>query len=360
MIVFRAQDIRFHLDRHAGQLWRGQERIHLARKEWNVLRYLAENPGKLVSKDELHQIVWRDTHVGPAAIDRAVSDVRQALGDRADDPLFIETVRGRGYRFVAKIESIEDPPSSLGSPPAQTHGLPKMQPVVQTGSSAFRATDKVDIFRVISFDRWPYESSISQWQAAPSGPLPVDCDLVFGTKYRCHSLRPEQFVNWGLVGHNFLDGENFEDANGNHLYSGEVARPEELWIQVEYVLFHSTARADDARINPFRRRITAAGISATAPLGSEAPDRVTVGSFNDPWYQWYQQCDRTEAAECTLFVSAITDLEYVNAQSIPGRQDYDNVQVSICDYRPYPQPPSLTDIFERFDRYNAWFADLSP
>jgi DNA-binding winged helix-turn-helix (wHTH) protein len=80
MIVFRAQDIRFHLDRHSGQLWRRQERIHLPRKEWNVLRYLAENPGKLVSKVELHQMVWRDIHVGPAALDRAVSDERLATG----------------------------------------------------------------------------------------------------------------------------------------------------------------------------------------------------------------------------------------------------------------------------------------
>jgi DNA-binding winged helix-turn-helix (wHTH) protein len=97
MIVFRAQGIRFLLDLHAGQLWRDRERIHLPRKEWDVLRYPAENPGKLVSKDELHQMVWPDAHVGPAAIDRAVSEVRQALGNRADDPLFIETVRGRGY-----------------------------------------------------------------------------------------------------------------------------------------------------------------------------------------------------------------------------------------------------------------------
>jgi DNA-binding winged helix-turn-helix (wHTH) protein len=75
----------------------GSAFTYLPCKEWEVLRYLAENPGKLVSKDELHQRVWPDAHVGPAAIDRAVSEVRQALGNRADDPLFIETVRGRGY-----------------------------------------------------------------------------------------------------------------------------------------------------------------------------------------------------------------------------------------------------------------------
>jgi hypothetical protein len=84
-------------------------------------------------------------------------------------------------------------------------------------------TDKVDIFRGVTSDRWPYESVISQGTAAPSDPLPVDCAQVFDTKYRCHSLRPEQFVTWGLVGHNFLDDEDFEDANGNYLSSVDVS-----------------------------------------------------------------------------------------------------------------------------------------
>lgn len=52
MIVFRAQDIRFCLDHHAGLLWRGQERVHLPRKGWEVLRYLAENPDKLISTQD--------------------------------------------------------------------------------------------------------------------------------------------------------------------------------------------------------------------------------------------------------------------------------------------------------------------
>src|SRR4029077_15610249 len=102
MIVFRAQDIQFCLDHHAGLLWRGKERVHLPRKEWEVLRYLAENPDKLISKQELLQQVWEDTNVSDASLDQAVSKGRRALGDRADDPLFIETVKGRGYRFVAE------------------------------------------------------------------------------------------------------------------------------------------------------------------------------------------------------------------------------------------------------------------
>jgi hypothetical protein len=283
--------------------------------------------------------------------------VRRALGDRADDPLFIETVRGRGYRFVAQIESA-DPAPSIAGLGERGHPNPAFSPV-RNCRSAFPATDKIDIFRVVSFDRWPYESAISYRQATPNGHLPLNSDLVFGTKYRCHALLPQQFLNWGLVGQNYLDGEQFEDSAGNHLFSDDVPRPAQLWIQVEYVLFHSTARSDDARIELFRRRITAEGLAAAASLGASAPDHLEVGCFNDPWFQWYQQCDRTPEPECTLFISAITDLEYVNPHSIPGRDDYDNIQVSICDYRPYAEPPTLTQLFAQFDRYNSWFADLS-
>lgn len=132
MIVFRAQDIRFSLDRHTGLLWRGQERVHLPRKEWELLRYLAENPGKLISKGELLQEIWLGTNVSDASLDQAVSKVRRALRDRADDPLFIETVKGRGYRFVAEVERIIsfDGLTSNGERPQAAP--PREAPIIRT------------------------------------------------------------------------------------------------------------------------------------------------------------------------------------------------------------------------------------
>jgi DNA-binding winged helix-turn-helix (wHTH) protein len=122
MIIFRGRDKPFCLDRYAEQLLPGRERsgvpIHLPRKQWELLRYLAENHERLVSKEELVTKVWGATvsdGVTDDAISRAISGVRRALGDAdPDHPAFIKTVHGRGFRFIAEIEKIEPPsPSPL-------------------------------------------------------------------------------------------------------------------------------------------------------------------------------------------------------------------------------------------------------
>lgn len=110
MIIFCGRKTRFCLDRLAGQLWKGdcgQEKIHLPRKEWEVLLYLAERPGDLVTKPELQDNIWGldDTTVAETSVTQAISKIRRAIEDLPKTPTVIETVQGRGYRFIAKIES---------------------------------------------------------------------------------------------------------------------------------------------------------------------------------------------------------------------------------------------------------------
>jgi DNA-binding winged helix-turn-helix (wHTH) protein/tetratricopeptide (TPR) repeat protein len=65
-----------------------------------VLSYLLENGGRLVSKDELLDAVWREVFTTEDVLKRAVSQIRRALGDDAANPRFIETHHRRGYRFI--------------------------------------------------------------------------------------------------------------------------------------------------------------------------------------------------------------------------------------------------------------------
>ncbi len=94
----------FHLDAEAGQLWRGSDAIALRPKAYSVLRHLAERPGRLVTKDELLDAVWPGTHVTDGVLKVCIRELRQALGDTAKTPAFIETLHRRGYRFVGQIE----------------------------------------------------------------------------------------------------------------------------------------------------------------------------------------------------------------------------------------------------------------
>ena len=114
----------FSLDAVNQCLWRGKERFVLAPKAFDVLRYLVDHAGRLVSQDELLDSLWPETYVQPEVLRKYILDIRKILGDRPKDPLFIETLPKRGYRFVAAVtEQAEgNSPVSVESAPASLVG----------------------------------------------------------------------------------------------------------------------------------------------------------------------------------------------------------------------------------------------
>ena len=98
----------FRLDLRDERLWHGEDAIRLTNKTFAVLRYLVEHPSQLVTKDTLLEAVWSTTYVTEAALAMCIRELRHALGDNAKAPRFIETVRGRGYRFMVPV-TVADP-----------------------------------------------------------------------------------------------------------------------------------------------------------------------------------------------------------------------------------------------------------
>ena len=96
----------FRLDAPNQCLWSGEERVRIAPKAFDVLRYLVENPGRLVTQDEILEALWPETYVNPEVLRKYILDIRKILGDRSDKPVFIETVTKRGYRFVAPVTDL--------------------------------------------------------------------------------------------------------------------------------------------------------------------------------------------------------------------------------------------------------------
>jgi Tol biopolymer transport system component/DNA-binding winged helix-turn-helix (wHTH) protein len=95
----------FEVDTHAGELRRGGLKLKLSGQPFDVLVALLEKPGKVVSREELHDKLWsQDTFVDfEQGLNKAINKVREALGDDADNPRFIETLPRRGYRFLAPV-----------------------------------------------------------------------------------------------------------------------------------------------------------------------------------------------------------------------------------------------------------------
>src|SRR5262245_50965362 len=72
-------------------------------KTFDVLRFLIEHRDRVVMKEELLDVVWRDTFVTPNVLTRAIAQLRKAIGDDARESRYIETIATRGYRFIAPV-----------------------------------------------------------------------------------------------------------------------------------------------------------------------------------------------------------------------------------------------------------------
>src|SRR5215467_321982 len=118
----------FEVDLRAGELRKSGLKIKLQEQPLQVLAMLLRHPGEVVTREELQKAVWpADTFVDfDRGLNKAINKIREALGDSADNPRFVETLPRRGYRFIAPVDSavvvIGDPsPGPLDSgPPSPT------------------------------------------------------------------------------------------------------------------------------------------------------------------------------------------------------------------------------------------------
>ncbi|HUN64020.1 MAG TPA: winged helix-turn-helix domain-containing protein [Candidatus Sulfotelmatobacter sp.] len=107
----------FVADPRSGELFRRGKKINLQHQPMQVLLALLEKPGQIVTRDELRQSIWSaDTFVDfEHSLNTAIKKLRLALGDRATNSKFVETLPRRGYRFVAKVETTGEPPAIKGT-----------------------------------------------------------------------------------------------------------------------------------------------------------------------------------------------------------------------------------------------------
>ena len=110
----------FRLDRRNQEVRRGSRVISLRPKSFAVLQFLAENPRRLVTQTELLRAVWGSTTVSDGLLRNYIMDVRQALGDDASKPRFIETLPRLGLRFLPKVTVESAPDAELESNPVVT------------------------------------------------------------------------------------------------------------------------------------------------------------------------------------------------------------------------------------------------
>jgi TolB-like protein/DNA-binding winged helix-turn-helix (wHTH) protein/Flp pilus assembly protein TadD len=142
----------FRLDTANHLLWRNGDRVPVAPKGFDVLAYLVEHAGQVVTQDEILEALWPETHVNPEVLRKYILEIRKALGDRPDNPEFIETLPKRGYRFVAPVidESTAKSPDMPTSQAAEEQVGPATAPSEQESSSVKRRLWKLAIIPVVA------------------------------------------------------------------------------------------------------------------------------------------------------------------------------------------------------------------
>jgi TolB-like protein/DNA-binding winged helix-turn-helix (wHTH) protein/Tfp pilus assembly protein PilF len=150
----------FDLDPQSGEFWKDHVRIKLPDQPLQVLLALLERPGEVVSREDLRHRLWSDDTfvVFDDGVNTAVKRLRDALGDSADAPEFVETLPRRGYRFVGTI-------APAPAPEMETPGLPHgprldRRIAIWTGATAVAA-----ILLAAASARWNW------WQPATNEPV---------------------------------------------------------------------------------------------------------------------------------------------------------------------------------------------
>lgn len=114
----------FRLDTANECLWHNGAEIALPPKPYAVLRYLVENPGRLITHDELLDALWPETFVQPQVLRTYMLELRRILGDDTAHPRFIQTLPKRGYCFIAAVTEGSDTKPAAASGCNQDKGKP--------------------------------------------------------------------------------------------------------------------------------------------------------------------------------------------------------------------------------------------
>jgi DNA-binding response OmpR family regulator len=94
------------MDRQARRVYVASEEVNLTPKAMALLEYLMTHPDELLTRDRLLDAVWGwDYPAGTRTVDTRVAELRRVLGDDPNSPIYIETVPGQGYRFIAPVEA---------------------------------------------------------------------------------------------------------------------------------------------------------------------------------------------------------------------------------------------------------------
>ncbi len=211
----------FEVDLRAGELRKQGVKIKLQEQPLQILAMLLENPGQVVTREELRSRLWpADTFVDfDHGLNKAINKLREALGDSAENPRFIETLARRGYRFLAPLDGTREDLPKRGGPidsiavfPLENDSTDPDTEYLAVGipGSIIHNLSRIPRLRVIS------------WRSASSGENQQSDPLAIGRKLGVRAVLIGRI--WQRENKLRLHVDLLETANGEEIWGDQYDR----------------------------------------------------------------------------------------------------------------------------------------
>ena len=315
----------FRLDAREKILARAGEPVEIAPKAFELLSYLVENPGRLLSKDELMNQIWTDSFVEESNLTFNIRQLRVILSDDAHEPKFIKTVRRHGYRFIAEVRksAVEEerqirqtatPPvgQSKSAAPIEPPSVPKIK------KSTFKLLIVSAVFLIVALGvgAWLSRGYFRQSAAVLSAPFAAE-KLSTNGKSKFLAISPD--------GNNLVyTNRTADDKEGIWLRRLETGDNVELLPPAEGNHYDLQISPDGAMLyysfDPWETS-EPSGIYRVSITGG-APEKVADNIYNrvgispDGAQITYNRCPHREDEYCSLWIA---DADGKNERKIVSR-----------------------------------------
>lgn len=189
----------FTLDARRRRFLRLEEPVILNAKAFDLLLFLVENSGRVISKQEIIDAVWKDQFVEESNLTVQISALRTALGEKASSPRFLVTIPGTGYQFVAEVKISEF--SSSPEQPIEEDQISKLSDSEFTPPNVIpekRSFVRRQIFPIIALASVLIVSAVLIGRSYYAGPEPVHSIAVLPFSER-NSNSPSDYLGDGLA-----------------------------------------------------------------------------------------------------------------------------------------------------------------
>jgi Tol biopolymer transport system component/DNA-binding winged helix-turn-helix (wHTH) protein len=302
----------FQADFRTQELCKEGARVKLPQQSFQILQMLLERPGELVTRDELRQALWPgDTFVDfDHGVNNSIKRIRDALGDSAESPRYIETLPRLGYRFIGSIDSKPDGPA-LAPIPLPRFGRRRFMVLALGGLLAVTLTMAVYLFRN---PIWP--------------PPPPTLTITPFTTFPGFEIAPTFSPDGNQVAFSWF---GYEKEFQFDLYIKQVGQERVVQLTHHPATFLSSAWSPDGRFIAFMRHVEgdpdASGIYLISPLGGSErklanTDRQDLDAMGVSWSadgKWLAFAKRSPSTTKADSPSSHFSIHLVNVETTEER-----------------------------------------